>query len=57
MVVGDTKILRFDRGTGTLLPEGPFGFETVAAAGHSNGKLFLAHTIATGGLMSWLPLR
>ena len=57
VVVGDAKILRFDLGSGTLLPEVPFSYGPVVAAEHSNGKLFLAHAGTTGDSLSWLPLR
>ena len=57
VVVGDAKILRFDLGSGTLLPEVSFSYGPVVAAEQSNGKLFLAHSGTTGDSLSWLPLR
>ena len=56
IVVGDSKVVRFDIGTGTLLPEVAFQYGPVVAAEQSNGKLFLAHTSGAGNLFSWMPL-
>lgn len=56
VVVGDTKIVRFDIGTGALLPGVSFGYGPVVAAEQSSGKLFLAHTAGAGDILSWLPL-
>jgi hypothetical protein len=56
IVVGDAKVVRFDIGTGTLLPDVAFGYGPVVAAEQSSGKLILAHTTGAGGILSWLPL-
>ncbi len=54
MVVGDSRIVRFNIATGEVLAGVAFDFGPVVAAEQSGGKLFLAHAGGKTDILSWI---